>query len=241
MNNTDSPPKRAGGVTEVTETTVSRGEGPIKAEAQSIAIVSQSGRGKTMSFRNLDPETTGFINSEDKPLPYPNKFKNYTRTSNATEMLNALIAYGKDPKITQVAFDSFLGYSDAVYKVAKSRFSGYDIYSYYNEEITKFLGLIKKYPKEIFVTAHYEMINVDGDGLTEKRIFVRGKEHEGKVERHFTIVMYADVLITDSKNEYYFNLNSDGRTSAKTPPYLFPGVSKIENDVNLILKAIRNK
>jgi hypothetical protein len=38
-------------------------------EAYKIAIVSSSGRGKTYSFRNLDPATTGFINIENKPLP----------------------------------------------------------------------------------------------------------------------------------------------------------------------------
>ena len=152
----------------------------IKKEPQSVAIVSQSGRGKTMSARHMDGDTTGFINAEDKPLPFPNHFKNYVRTSSAPEMLNKLVEFGKDPKITEVFFDSFSGYSDAVYKTAKATKKGYDIYSYYNEEIAKFLSLIKRYPKDIFVTAHYEMVNVDGDGLTEKRIFVRGKEWAGE-------------------------------------------------------------
>ena len=31
-----------------------------------FAIVGMSGKGKTMSFRNMDPETTGFINIENK-------------------------------------------------------------------------------------------------------------------------------------------------------------------------------
>lgn len=35
-------------------------------------VVGASGRGKTYMFRDLDPNTTGFINVEDKPLPFKN-------------------------------------------------------------------------------------------------------------------------------------------------------------------------
>ena len=42
-----------------------------------IAIVGMSGKGKTMAFRNMNPETCGFINAEGKPLPFINKFKHY--------------------------------------------------------------------------------------------------------------------------------------------------------------------
>ena len=62
------------------------------------------------------------------------------------------------------------------------------------------------------------------------------------VEREFTTVMFAEVVIREGKPDYFFNLNSDGRTSAKTPPYLFAaGTTKIPNDAKEILAAIRLK
>ena len=40
-----------------------------------VLLVSQSGKGKTYSFRNMNPDTTGFVNVENKPLPFKNNFK----------------------------------------------------------------------------------------------------------------------------------------------------------------------
>ena len=68
------------------------------------------------------------------------------------------------------------------------------------------------------------------------------KEWKGSIEREFTCVMFADVkMVAENKREYFFSLNSDGKTSAKTPPYLFGEVNKIPNDVNLIIKTIQEK
>jgi len=43
----------------------------------------------------------------------------------------------------------------------------------YNEEIGKLLFIIRKYPKDIFVTAHYEWIQNES-GAIEKRVKVKG-------------------------------------------------------------------
>ena len=45
-----------------------------------VLLVGGSGKGKTFAFRNLDPKTTGFINVEDKPLPFKNEFVHHKRT-----------------------------------------------------------------------------------------------------------------------------------------------------------------
>lgn len=42
----------------------------------------------------------------------------------------------------------------------------------YNEEIGKFNMLVKRINKEVFVTAHYEILNVEGE--PEKRVKVKG-------------------------------------------------------------------
>ena len=47
-----------------------------------VLLVSLSGKGKTYSSRNLNPETTGFINMENKPLPFKNTFKHQKRCTN---------------------------------------------------------------------------------------------------------------------------------------------------------------
>jgi hypothetical protein len=89
-----------------------------------IAIVGSSGRGKTMSFQNMDPNTCGFINCENKPLPFINKFKNYCTPSTWQETYQKLIEYGKNPDITEVVLDSFSAYADSLLKTARETKKG---------------------------------------------------------------------------------------------------------------------
>ena len=211
-------------------------------EPLQVAIVALSGRGKTFSFRNCNPDNFGFINAENKPLPFENKFKFYEKPSTWQEMVKSLIDFGKNEEVDAVGFDSMSAYLDDLMDYCLKTKSGYEIYNLYNAEVGKFLKLIKRYPKNIFVTAHYESTENE-DGVMEVHIKTKGKGWKGQIEREFTAVMFAEAKMADGDNrEYYFNLNSDGRTSAKTPPYLFgEGVSKVPNDVNEVLIKIKEK
>ena len=187
-----------------------------------IAIVSASGKGKTMSFRNMNPETCGFINAESKPLPFINKFKHYCTPNTWTETYQKLIEYGKDPEITEVVLDSFSAYIDSLLKTARETKKNFDIWNMYNEEIGKLMFLIKKYPKDIIVSGHSANVETE-TGVLERRMAVKGNEwNKTGVEKDFTIVVFADVMMKDNKRDYIFNLLSDGTTSAKTPPIFLP-------------------
>jgi hypothetical protein len=205
-----------------------------------IAVVSASGKGKTMSFRNMNPETCGFINAEGKPLPFINKFKHYCTPNTWTETYQKLIEYGKDPEITEVVLDSFSAYIDSLLKTARETKKGFDTWNMYNEEIGKLIFLIKKYPKDILVTGHSANVETE-TGVLERRMAVKGNEwNKTGVEKDFTIVVFADVMMKDNKRDYIFNLLSDGTTSAKTPPIFLPeGKEIIPNDCNEFLTHIR--
>jgi len=206
-----------------------------------IALVGMSGKGKTMAFRNLDPETTGFVNMESKPLPFINNFKHYSAPNNWQECYQKLIEYAKDDSIKVVVLDSFSAYLDSLLKNCRETQRGFDIWNKYNEEIGKLLFAVKKYPKHIIVTAHYEWVETEA-GAIERRIMVKGKEWKSMVEKDFTIVHYADMKLDDKKRVYYITLNSDGTSSAKTPPmFLCEGEEIIENDYALFLERINDK
>lgn len=195
-----------------------------------IALVGMSGRGKTMAFRNMDPEKVGFINCENKPLPFQNNFKNYCTPNTWQETYQKLIEYAKNKEIEVVVLDSFSAYVDSLLRNARETKRNFDIWNMYNEEIGKLLYIIKKYPKHILVTAHYEWVETE-EGAVEKRIMVKGKEWKGLVEKEFTIVHYAEMKVVDAKRKYSVVLNSDGKSSAKTPPmFLTEGQEEIEND-----------
>ena len=203
-----------------------------------VLLVGASGKGKTYSFRNMDPNTTGFVNIENKPLPFKNTFKYHKRINTFTEALDAIKEYAKNPEITAIVVDSFSAYMDMVITEARKIKKGFDVWNMYAEEITKFNKYIKGCEKEVYVTAHYEILGIEGN--MEKRVKVKGKEWEGTVEKDYTVVMYADNKFNDQgKPEHYFLLTGEG-LSAKCPPAIFgEDTFKIPNDVKTIDETIK--
>jgi hypothetical protein len=209
-----------------------------------IALVGQSGKGKTMSFRNMNPDTCGFINMEGKPLPFVNKFKNYSVPNTWQECYNQLIQFAKEPTITEVVLDSFSAYVDDLLLYARKTKKNFDVWNLHNEEVGKLLYLIKKYPKDIIISGH--SMNTEGEnGVTERKMAIKGKEWGTKgIESAFTATVFSDVLRDpmSGKANYIMYLNSDGITSAKTPPmFIEEGEDYIENDINAFLERIRTK
>jgi len=198
------------------------------------AIVGASGKGKTDAARDLDRNKTAFINIENKPLPFKGDFKYHYRPQTIAAVTTALIEAGKTEEITVVFIDSFSAFIDIVLAEARAKYKGFDTWNFYNDEIAKFLNLIKKVPKDLFIVAHYEILGIEG--AMEKRIKVKGKEMEGLVEKEFTIVLYADSRVGDKGPEYFFETFKEG-TSAKCPRDLFKTI-KIPNDYNMIVKAL---
>lgn len=204
-----------------------------------VLLVSQSGKGKTYSFRNMNPNTTGFINVENKPLPFKNRFKYQTRIKSHDEIMKVLVEYYKNPDIDCIVLDSLSACFELILEHARKNYRGFDIWNYYNETIGKLISLIKASNKTLFATAHYEILGIEGN--QEKRVKVKGKELEGVIEKDFTIVMYGDNKFDDNgKPEYFFNLAQEN-TSAKCPPEIFgEGIYKIPNDSSIVLDKIRS-
>lgn len=204
-----------------------------------ILLVSQSGKGKTYSFRNMNPNTTGFINIENKPLPFKNTFKYHSRPSSTIEAKKALKEYSDNSEITCIVIDSLSAYLDMLILECRATKKGFDIWNMYNEETAKFFNFLKKVEKEIFVTAHYEWIQDEG-GAKERRIKIKGKEWEGVVEKEFTIVLYADKTLNPNtkKVEAWFDMALEN-SSSKCPPAIFgEDTFRIDNDSNYVLEKI---
>ena len=206
-----------------------------------ILEVGASGGGKTYSQRNFGKEA-GYINVENKPLPFPDKFGKHIAIAdrNPTAALSALIELAKDPAIEVIIFDSFSEYMDMVLAEARKTKKGFDIWSMYNEEISKFHTILKAIKKTVFVTGHYEILNIEG--APEKRLKVNGKEHEGMVEKHYPIVLYADKKWNDQKKNFEYSYKLVGEDmSAKCPPAIFgESVLEVPNDSKMIFDKIED-
>lgn len=139
-----------------------------------VLIVGGSGKGKTYAARHLSPKTTGFLNAEDKPLPFKSNFIVHDRPRTTKEVASSLRGMAENPQVEVIFFDSFSAYLDMLLAEARKDYKGYDIWNYYNEKVGKLLSYIKSIEKEVFVTAHYEMLLDQGEGVTEKRVKVKG-------------------------------------------------------------------
>lgn len=202
-----------------------------------VLLIGASGKGKTYSFRNLNQQRTGFINAEDKPLPFKANFKFHAKPKKFDGMMKALDDYSANPEIDVIVIDSLSAAFETLVEEAREKFTNWDVWNYYNKKISELLKKIKGIKKEVIITAHYEVLNVEG--TTEKRVKAKGKEWEGVIEKEFTMVLYAeDKYKKDGIPEYSFRLMGEG-LSAKCPPDIFGvGVTHIPNDTQYIVDKI---
>jgi len=208
-----------------------------------IAIVGHSGSGKSTSLRNLDPETTYILDLERKGFPFRNANRfNIVPVENANAFPRMLAQVLKEDKCEIVVVESFTKYVEQVNTLATNSFKGYDIWSFYNRTIRNMLDSIKNDKATIIFTAVDDIVKIPqitGGESSHRRVKVQGKVHEGAVEKEFLMVLFTEVRKNEKTEEmeYFFQTNTDGVTSAKTPMGMFDK-QLIPNDIVEVLKKV---
>ena len=222
--------------------------------AETIAIVGESGTGKSTSLRNLNPETTFIISTTGKPIPFrawkkkyiPIKIEgknvsgNYYVSSKWDQILKILQIIDKMmPHIKQVIIDDFqyvLSYEfvDRATEVGYTKFSEL---AQHAMEILRYSEKMREDCKMIFLT-HSENV---GDNVNPKYVIKTvGKLLSEKVtlEGLFTYIFFTKVNEGDSgRMEYKLITNNDGSCVAKTSLGMFEDL-EIDNDLDEIIKVI---
>jgi len=215
--------------------------------AYTIAIVGESGNGKTTSIRTLDPSETFYINADGKPLPlkgwkksYNLENKNYINTSDPKAIENILREISsKVPRIKHIVIDTMNAIMvDDEFKRMKTKsfdkwidlaVSIYDIVKVSNKELRDDL--------KIYMFFHSEELRDESGEIKYQKILTNGKRL-GKVrlETKFTIVLFARVSGKDGNNEFYFETRKNNSTG-KTPFGMFKDF-KIPNDLKIVSDTI---
>lgn len=222
--------------------------------AETIAIVGESGTGKSTSLRNLNPEETFIISTTGKPLPFrawkkkyiPIKIEgknvsgNYYVSSKWDQILKILQIIDKMmPHIKQVIIDDFqyvLSYEfvDRATEVGYTKFSEL---AQHAMEILRYSEKMREDCKMIFLT-HSENV---GDNVNPKFVIKTvGKLLSEKVtlEGLFTYIFFTKVSEGDSgRMEYKLITNNDGTCVAKTSFGMFEDL-EIDNDLDKIIDVI---
>lgn len=199
-----------------------------------VAILGESGAGKSTSMRNLDPSKTLLIQAIKKPLPFkPEGWKYWDGSSGnifATDKCGEIEQLMKGTKKKVIVIDDFQ-YVLSNELMRRWREGGYTKFSETGFNGWSILTLAGQLPDDVrvYITAH-TMRGEDGN----IKFKTPGKLLESySVEGMFSIVLRS--VVRDG--EYYFATRNSGDDTVKTPMGMF-AEDLIPNDIALVDQAI---
>ena len=213
--------------------------------ARLIAVMGESGSGKTTAMRTLDPAKTVYIDVDGKGLAwkgwreqYSQAKRNYLVKRNIPEIANCLnIVSGsaKFANIKVVVVDT-LNTAMVDKEVKGMKEKGYDKWVDLAQYIWDLIELAGKLRDDLTVifTFHSETVR-DDFGYNFTHIKTNGRKLEKLVlESLFTVVLLAK---RTENGQYVFETQSKAST-AKSPMGALP--ETIENDMAKVLKALED-
>ncbi len=204
-----------------------------------IFICGPSGTGKSTSMRNLPPERTVILNTEQKALPFRKgtEFKLNVPINSLQLFKTALSKAIENPNVDIIVIESFTSLIEMIYMKAKSLYDGFDVWDFYKNEIKKIMEMSKNTDKYIIFIGIDQF--VEGDSGVEERFIAVDGSWKKKVEKEFVIVIYSEAKEINDKQEYRFITNKQpgyNRISAKSPMEMLPPI--MDNDITGILNEV---
>lgn len=192
-----------------------------------VLIMGESGSGKSASLRNFEPEDVGIFNVAGKPLP----FKKALLKANISDYGKIMRGMAKSPKKSFVIDDS--QYLLCFEMFAHAKDTGYQKFT---DMALNFYTLVKFVidqlpPDKIVYFLHHT--ETTSEGKVKAKTLGKMLDEKLTVEGLFSIVL----LCRTDGTRHYFETQSDGFTTVKSPMDLFD--REIDNDLKLVDTAIR--
>lgn len=192
-----------------------------------VLIAGESGSGKSTSLRNFSVEEVGIFNVAGKPLPFKKQLKK-VENSKYGDIYAAL----KNPKLKVYVID------DSQYLMAFEMFDRAKEVGYtkFTDVALNFRNLINfiitQLPEDVIV---YFLHHTETTETGKIKAKTSGKmlDNQLTLEGLFSIVLLAR---TDGQR-YYFETQSDGYSTAKSPMEMFD--KEIDNDLKMVDTTIR--
>ena len=210
-----------------------------------VAIMGDSGSGKTTSFRNIDPKTTMYVDCDKKGLSWKGwkkdfnaQNRNYVVTDIPSEALNILNMVNKfdDFKhIKCIVFDTINGLMVAD-EMRRSKEKGYDKWQDLASCIYNLVdyALVVRDDLTVVFIAHTQT-ETDDSGYMFTHIKTSGR----KLDKIVLESKMNTVLLAKCVNGRYVFETQSNRSTAKSPLGLFDS-KEIDNDFNIVLEALED-
>jgi len=219
--------------------------------AKLVFVVGKSGMGKSTSARNLNPDETVIINSDQKDLPFP-KFKskyneeknNYLKTSDVNEVINKLKEVQKQDNIKTVIIDTWSRMmTDGVMAPTFVKNKGFEKWGNFSFSHYKLINIINEKLRDdliVYLFCHPETV-YDDSGFPRMEISVQGKQIKKFFPESFSsIVLYAEAVKSPGNPvQYVFRTITGGDDTCKTPMGMFEE-DNVDNDLVQVNEAINN-
>lgn len=192
-----------------------------------VLILGESGSGKSTSLRNFEEGQIGIFNVASKPLPFRKKLPKVDGPSYRTILKGLsnpkLKSYAIDDSQFLLVFESF----DRAKENGYGKFTDFAL-NFYN--LVKFV--VEQTPPDCIVYFLHHTEKTD-DGRTKAKTIGKMLDNQLTVEGMFAIVL----LCKTDGTRHYFETQSDGWTTAKSPIDMFE--KEIDNDLAMVDKTIR--
>lgn len=216
-----------------------------------IAIIGQTGTGKSTSLENLKPEETAVIAVVDKALPFRGWKKKYTPvtqqggnyliSADAAQIVRFLKKVSEErPEIKTIVIDDFQ-YIMSTEFMDRALEQGWQKFTDIGKHAWDVINTAKKLRDDlkVFFLSHDEIVTENF--APKRKIKTIGKMLDEKVtlEGLFTIVLFTDVQKSKDNEglDYTFITQNDGTTTAKSPKGMFADF-RIPNDIAAIISTI---
>ena len=178
-------------------------------------------------MRNFKPEEVGIFNVAGKPLPFKKKLK---KVDNAT--YTTIESALKNPKLKRYVIDDsqYLMAFESFARAKETGFTKNTDLALHFKNLVHFV--IKNTPDDVIVYFLHHTETTESGKIKAKTL---GKmlDNQLTLEGLFSIVLLCK---TEGK-EHYFETQSDGYTTCKSPMEMFE--LKIDNDLKLVDNTIR--
>lgn len=214
----------------------------------SVAIMAETGHGKSHSIQYLDPSKTVIIDADKQGLPfrgwktkYNKDNKNYFPTSNAEsieKILKAVSLSAEYSHIKYIVIDTL----NAVMtddEMKRSKEKNYDKWVDLAFSVYNIVSLAKTLREDLIVFCMFHVQDISDDlGNHFYRIQTSGQKLQKiKLETKFNIVLFGKCEYGD-ENRYYFDTQARYST-AKSPLGMF-AQREIDNNLQVVANAIRD-